>query len=87
MLNSNLSIKHTSQTKWDTELSNTEHNWKNIYINTFKSVLDPKIKWMQYSIIFRNIPTNVYLTKVKIKTDKTCDMCKIGTETAAATSS
>ena len=77
----NTSINHPSQLKWATQLSLVETNWNSIFTTTFKSVLDPKIKWMQYSIIYRILPTNSYLTKIKIKTSNTCDTCKSCPET------
>ena len=69
--------------KWERDLDNSfnEEEWKHINVLPFKSNLNSKAKWFQYSILHRFLPTNDLLHKMKIKDTNKCSFCKNETET------
>ena len=53
----------------------TEEEWKTIHTIPFRTNTDSKLQWFQYSIIFRILPTNELLYKMKLKDNNECDFC------------
>ena len=71
--------------KWEQELyirENIENNnsmMKNI-TNAFQYTNDTTLRWFQYRISYRILPTNEYLFKIKVKDSKLCTFCNIEPE-------
>ena len=55
------------------KLSDAE--WENIFILPHILPVENKVKEMQYKILFRYVPTNKLLYKIKRKTSPNCHMC------------
>ena len=55
------------------KLSDAE--WENIFILPHILPVENKVKEMQYKILFRYVPTNKLLYKIKKKTSPNCHMC------------
>ena len=72
-------LKHTSLLKWERTFQNL--CWKNIYFKCFKSTSDSKLKWFQFRLLFRILPTNRYLKIMKIKDSNLCQFCNQSEET------
>ena len=70
-----------SETKWKYLLNNSDIKWTLVYIQTFKSTIDTRIRNFQYKYIMRIIPTNKYLFKMKISNTNLCDFCCMHVET------
>ena len=71
--------KHKSILKWERNFDNL--CWKNIYYKCFKSTSDTKLKWFQFRLLFRILPTNRYLKIMKIKDIDLCIFCNEVEET------
>ena len=59
--------------KWNIVFQNID--WKKVFEKCHQTTLDCKLKWMQYRIIYRVIPTNRFLFIRKIKDDSLCEHC------------
>jgi hypothetical protein len=55
--------------------------WETICTIPFTSTQDTKIRWFQFSLMHRMLATNVYLSEIKITSDKLCTFCKQHDET------
>ena len=75
----NVNETHSAMGKWETYFGRLE--WGNIFSNTHKISLDPRLKWFQLRVLFRIIPTNRYLHIRKIKDNNHCSFCLIDIET------
>lgn len=51
--------------------------WNRIYSLSFKTQREVKIQSLQYKLLHRIIPCNVYLHRIKIKESNLCDYCSI----------
>ena len=64
--------------KWTTEINYMTPNWSNVFKSIFLTISDCKIRWFQYSTIYRNSSS---LKRVKITDNDLCDFCKLHQET------
>ena len=62
-----------SLAKWDLIFENIE--WSKVFEKCFKTTTECKLKWLQYRIIYRAIPTNRYLFIRRLIDDSICEMC------------
>ena len=60
--------------KWNLIFNNIQ--WKNVFEKCQKTTIDCKLRWLQYRIIYRVVPTNRYLFIRKIKDESICEMCR-----------
>ena len=70
---------HSSKQKWNDKFDNL--NWKYIFRICHKTTTDTKIKWFQYRLLYRTLPTNRFLSLRKIKNTSLCDFCNSHEET------
>ena len=70
-----------SETKWENILNNSNINWKKIYIIPFLSITDISLRYFQYKILHRIIPTNKYLYYCKLSNSNLCEFCSSHIET------
>jgi hypothetical protein len=54
----------------------TSSEWSKIFELPFKVTQESKLHWLQFQILHRLTPTNLYLHKLKIKSSPTCSFCK-----------
>ena len=64
---------HISIQKWNDKFPNL--NWKYIFNICHKTTCDTKIKWFQYRLIYRTLPTNRFLSLRQIKNSSLCEFC------------
>ena len=72
-------VEHSSIRKWNEAFSNL--NWKRIFQICQKTTADNKIKWFQYRLIYRILPTNRFLCLRGIKNSSLCNLCQQSEET------
>ena len=48
-----------------------------IFLHTIKTTSDTKLRWFQYRLMYRILPTQKYLYKMKIVNSPTCLFCNI----------
>jgi hypothetical protein len=60
--------------KWTNELGITDNEWKHIFQNN-KVVRQTKIQALQYKILFKLTPCNLYLHKIGKSNTSTCKNC------------
>ena len=53
-----------AQTKWENELEDNQISWIPVYKALFSSTRDIKIKWLQFRILHRILPTNKWLNRI-----------------------
>ena len=70
---------HISKQKWNQKYDNL--NWKQIFSICQKTTKDTKIRWFQFRLIYRMLPTNRFLTLRKIKNSALCELCNDYEET------
>ena len=51
-------------------------DWSKVFEKCCKTTIDCKLKWLQYRILYRVIPTNRYLFIRKIVDSSICDICQ-----------
>ena len=66
-------VEHISKQKWENEFDNL--NWKKIFHICQKTTGDTKIRWFQFRLLYRTLPTNRLLTIQKIKNSALCEFC------------
>jgi exonuclease III len=66
-----------SQTKWNKDLTLQDNNvnWKKIYKLPFLITLDTRLRYFQYKLLHRILPTNKFLALIKIKDSDSCSLC------------
>ena len=64
-----------AQTKWENELKVSQLSWPSIYKTLHASTRDIKIKWLQFRILHRILPTNKWLNRIGKKDSNKCDSC------------
>ena len=60
--------------KWDSKFENI--NWSKTFNLTYKVTQDVKLRWFQYRLIHRLLPTQRYLYIRKIVEDPICNLCQ-----------
>ena len=75
------SRKHNAIIKWELKFNNLD--WEEIFIGIHRNILETKLKWFSYKIIFRIIPTNRHLFLLKIKDSPLCNLCNAYEQTIA----
>jgi hypothetical protein len=67
----------SSQVKWkrDLALLDNDINWKNVYKLPFLITLDTRLRYFQYKILHRILPTNTFLALIKISDSDSCSFC------------
>jgi exonuclease III len=65
--------------RWNTIFPNL--NWKKIFVSGRKTTSDVKLRWLQYRIVHRIIPTNRYLHIRKVIDSAECTFCGTDEET------
>ena len=79
-----LNSKYTKPTcirKWEETFTETELDWKQIFIKPFKTTIDCQLRWFQVRIIHRIIPTQKYLFLCKLSDTPLCIFCNAEEET------
>jgi len=75
----------SAQNKWKRDLALNDNTnatlWNKIYKLPFIITLDTNLRYFQYKILHRIIPTNKYLTLIKIKDNDSCSFCEAHIET------
>ena len=66
--------KATATYKWDRVFNNIE--WTKVYNKIYITTKDVQLRWFQYRLINRIIPTERYLYITKIKDDPICSFCQ-----------
>ena len=70
---------HKSIKKWNDKFDNL--NWTKIFRICNKSTIDTKLRWFQYRLIYRILPTNRFLHVRRLKNNELCELCNIHVET------
>ena len=65
----------TSVQKWQQTYPDEIITWKKIFLHTFKVTKENKLRWFQYRILHRQIPTQKYLFVRKLVDNPTCIFC------------
>ena len=65
----------TSVQKWQQIYPDDNLRWKSIFLSTFKVTQENKLRWFQYRILHRQIPTQKYLFVRKLADNPTCIFC------------
>ena len=71
--------EHKSTIKWNNSFDRLD--WKNIFRICHKTTVDTKIKWFQFRLLYRLLPTKRFLMLRKIKNNSLCDFCNQNDET------
>ena len=68
----------TSQQKWiqDCNLGQNEIKWGATYQLAHKITKSTKLREFQFKLLHRRMPTNAFLTKIRIKENSNCSFCK-----------
>ena len=66
-------FNHVAMTKWNNLYNNI--NWQKIFIELFQTSNDTKLKWFEFRIIYRILPTNRYLYQRNLKDTALCNFC------------
>ena len=53
----------------------SERNWQNICLKPFKTTQEVKLRWFQYRILNRILPTNCFAYKLKLIDSESCTFC------------
>ena len=64
-----------------TRFGDKNQNLNNIYTSRLQATKDVRLQNFQYKCLMRNIPTNKYLLKCKIKETALCEFCSMEIET------
>ena len=65
--------------RWNNFFNNL--NWKNIFLKSFRTTIDCQLKWFQYRILHRILPTRRYLFLCNIIDSPQCSFCDREEET------
>ena len=66
----------TSIMKWNEIYQIKEKDWYNIFENTFRYNLSSELRWFQYRINNRFLPTQKYFFNIKVSNNSSCQYCK-----------
>jgi len=72
-----------SQTKWATQLTYENINWKEIYLLPIKLTIDTKLREFQFKFLHQIIPTNTFLFKCNIVSSSLCEFCNSNPDSIA----
>jgi len=61
----NFFVPPTSQSRWETTLSNNDTEWSKVYTFIHKMTIDVKLRWFQYKLLMNIIYVNKDLVKFK----------------------
>jgi len=64
-----------AQTKWATQLTYENINWKEIYLLPIKLTIDTKLSEFQFKFLHQIISTNTFLFKCNIVSSSLCEFC------------
>ena len=65
--------------KWNDKFDNL--NWPKIYHVCHKTSVDTKLRWFQYRLLYRILPTNRFLYLRRLKDTENCRLCLTDVET------
>jgi len=71
------------QTKWATQLTYENINWKEIYLLPIKLTIDTKLREFQFKLFHQIIPTNTFLFKCNIVSSSLCEFCNSNPDSIA----
>ena len=57
-----------------------EKTWRRVFYLCFNTILDNKLVWFQYKLLYRILGTNKLLYQIGRSKDKLCRICKTDTE-------
>ena len=71
-------VPTVSQQKWieDCNLDQNKITWSTAYQLAHKITKSTKLREFQFKLLHRRIPTNTFLTKIRIKENPQCSFCK-----------
>ena len=67
------SFNHISLNKWNLVFNNVQ--WTKIFTKIHRTTQDTKLKWFEYKILYRLVPTNRYLCQRNLKDTSICNLC------------
>ena len=65
--------------KWENRFEG-ELEWSKIFLLPKQATKDTKLRWFQYRLLHRILPSNKYLMKIGVKNNDNCDLCNQNTE-------
>ena len=78
--NVNCENKYRNQWNQDLNIIIDEKTWRRVFYLCFNTILDNKLVWLQYKLLYRILGTNK-LYQIGRSKDKVCRICKSDTET------
>ena len=63
----------TAMKKWNNYFENLD--WSKIFSNIYTTTIDTQLRWFQFRLLHRIIPTQKYLYITKISDDPVCNLC------------
>ena len=85
MLICNLYKEHKCVQKWKEVLNLEDFNMESIFTRTTKVTKDTRVRWFQYRLIHRILPTNTFLFQINIFDSPLCRFCNLENETYTCT--
>ena len=79
--NSKVTYPENAQRKWKNDLGISEVTWSKVYKHLYAITDDVRLKWLQFRILHRIIPTNKALRIFGIKDSSKCERCSDPCET------
>lgn len=76
-------IVNPCEKKWETELSLTTINWRNVYMSHWNCTRDTKLIAFQHKILHKYLTTNIVLSKIGIKDSDLCSFCSLSKESVS----
>ena len=80
MLNSSTCICK-SYLKWSETIPISKESWNSYCVVPFNCSNDVSVRWFQYRLLHRIIPTNKYLYTIKVAPSNMCTFCSVFVET------
>lgn len=71
---SEFTVPNIAQEKWERDLR-MQIAWTQVFKSTFETTTDFKLRWMQFRILHRILPTNRLLNVYGIHENGSCDRC------------
>ena len=72
---SNIATPERIKRKWEQELEVRAVNWNNVFNSAYKATDDFKLRWLQFRIVHRILPSNHLLQIYGIKDNSNCYRC------------
>ena len=79
--NTNCKNKYRNQWNQDLNIIIDEKTWRRVFYLCFNTILDNKLVWFQYKLLYRILGTNKLLYQIGRSKDNVCRICKSDTET------